>query len=68
MALLAYILLLCLWVTKVWSRAIFIEIPAGGEECYYEAYEKEEVMEFLVQIKRGGQHDIQIKVFSPYDS
>lgn len=50
------------------SKPVFIEIAPGGEECYYEAYEKDETIEFLYVIKRGGSHDIELKVYTPYDS
>ena len=47
------------------SKPVFVEVAPGGEECYYEEYAADEMMEFLYVVKRGGQHDIELKIYTP---
>ena len=59
--------ILCIYCCMYYviCKPIYTEIPAGGEECFYEFYNAGEDIEFLYVIKRGGQHDIELKVFDP---
>eukprot|EP01084_Bolivina_argentea_P240334 403796_1 len=63
-----YLLTLSLWLSSVFSKTLFVEVPPGGEECFYEEYQKDETIDFLFAIKRGGQHDIEVKIYSPYNT
>lgn len=65
MASLELLIILSLLFVSIWSKPVFIEVAPGGEECYYEEYTSEETMEFLYVVKRGGQHDIELKVYTP---
>eukprot|EP01083_Nonionella_stella_P128642 389870_1 len=63
-----FLIILSLLLSYVLSKPVFIEVAPGGEECYYEEYEKDETMEFLYVVKRGGQHDIELKIYTPYNN
>ena len=62
------IIALSLWFVCLWSKPVFIEVAPGGEECYYEDYVKDETIEFLYVVKRGGQHDIELKIYTPFNT
>ena len=49
------------------GKPIFIEVGPGAKECFYEAYQPGEMMEFLYVVKKGGQHDIELMVYDPFN-
>lgn len=61
------IIILLMFTQMSNSSPIFFDVPANGEQCFYEAYEVNESMEFLYVIKRGGEHDIELKIYNPFD-
>ncbi|ETO00708.1 hypothetical protein RFI_36732 [Reticulomyxa filosa] len=49
------------------GKPLYVEVGPGKEECFYERYEVAEAIEFLYIVRRGGQHDIEIKLYDPAD-
>ena len=61
----ATLLVILFLFSSIWSKPIFVDIPPRGEECYFEDYTRNETIEFLYVVKRGGDHDIELKIYSP---